>query len=671
MYSPLVIAASQAKLESVLKVPLQRYSMAEVQDFEYRMRDIQWTPEGAPSRPLSSEESVFVFSNRLLAKIDFEYFLTRFCKILTDEKKLETIIPWPSQRKVMEALAREEERQMDAPSCKIPIVLLKSRQVGGTVIGEALIAHLVFLNANTQGLVASDHPDNSLKLYQILTRMYDAFPGWLRPNIEGRVKGTHLHFPGLDSDVIVGAGNQKTTLGQGMNVDIAHLTELSTWEFPDYIDADLLPAFNSSRKHHSVILMESTGAGAKGNWFHDHFQAAWHKESSFNAIFAAWFLRPNNRLDASATEFKESTLGMAERVKRESGLELDREQMAFYQITRRDFEAKDKLDVFFQEYPSTVEEAFQTGLRSVFPIDVRARVRDGVKKPIAVFEVNLETKKLRKVNLESWLADESGTKYDNTLVMWDLPSKGSMYVCAVDASYGVGKDNAAIEVLRVGTTRSKDEQVAEWCGDINNLDLAKVAWVIGHVYRDVEMDLPAIMAVECNLGSPGTVTQVELQRMGYPNFYIGRRATKTDADFERDYGWWTTAKTRPLITDAFKTYVIRGDVQINSIKLVEEMNAFVDNPRKDGTLRHHLAAAPGYHDDRIMAIAIALYVAHELDVMNIADERRRRVDAATKAKEEGPKKPKQIWQIMASGRIGQTPESVEQDILDKMWDNNV
>lgn len=611
-----------------------------------------------------------MFSNRLLAKLDFEYFLTRFCKILTDEKKLETIIPWPSQRKVLDILAKEEERQIDAPACKIPVVLLKSRQVGGTVIGEALIAHLVFLNANTQGLVASDHPDNSLKLYQILTRMYDALPGWLRPTIEGRVKGTHLHFPGLDSDVIVGAGNQKTTLGQGMNVDISHLTELSTWENPGYIDEDLMPAFNSSRKHHSVILMESTGAGAKGNWFHDHFQAAWRKESSFNALFAAWFLRPNNRLDASGIEFKESTLGMATRVQRESGIELDREQLAFYQITRRDYESKDKLDVFFQEYPSTVEEAFQTGLRSVFPIDVRSRVRDACRVPVGVFEVNLETKKLRKVNLESWIKDESGTKWDNTLIMWELPKKGATYIAAVDASYGVGKDNAVVEVLKVGTTKYKDEQVAEWCGDLNNLDLAKVAWTIGHVYHDVDLQLPAIMAVECNLGSPGVVTQTELQRMGYPNFYIGRRPTKTDATFEKDYGWWTTAKTRPLITDMFKTYVIRGDIHINSLKLVEEMNSFVDLPSATGQMRHHLTAAPGYHDDRIMALSIALYIAHELDIMNIADERRRRTDASEKAKL-SPKKPKQLWEIMASSKLGQTPESVMNDVLDEMWSNVV
>ena len=666
MYSPRIVQKNIEKLEKTFKIPLKRYSISEVEDFAYRMRDIVWNEEGIPSRNLSAEEATYIFINRNLAKIDFEYFLTRFCKILTDEKMLSTIIPWPSQKKVLEALALEEERQEGAPSCKIPIVLLKSRQVGGTVIGEALIAHMVFLNANTQGLIASDHPDMSLKLYQTLTRMFDNLPGWLRPSIEGRVKGTHLHFPLLDSDVIVGAGNQKTTLGQGMNIDVAHLTELSTWEFPQYIDADLMPAFNSSRKHHSVILFESTGAGAKGNWFHDHFMAAWHKQTTHRAVFAAWYLRPTNRLSAEGIALKDHTLQMAQRVKQESGEELDKEQLAYYQITRQDFEIKGELDVFFQEFPSTIEEAFQTGLRSVWSIDVRAKTRDNVKKPLGVYTVNTNTKKLRKVDLQEWLKDESADKWDYKLVMWELPKKECTYVVAVDASYGIeGGDNAAIEVIKVGTPRWKDEQVAEWCGNINNLDLAKVAWVIGHIYRDAEMDLAALMAVECNPGSPGGVTQIELQKMGYPNFYIWKRPMRTDGEFSMEYGWWTTPSTRPLITDLLKTYINKGDIQINSPKFVEEMSSFVDLPTRDGRLIHRLEAAPGYHDDRIMAMAFGLYIAHELDIMNIADERRRRAEAEKKAKDE-PKKIKQIWEIMATSKIGQTPESVMNEILDNL-----
>ena len=668
MYSPRIVDLSAAKLEKKLGQKLRRYSMAEVEDFEYRMKDIIWE-KGAPSRAITAEETEFIFANRLLSKIDFEYFLTRFCKILTDEKKLETIIPWPSQRKVLDALAYEEERQAEAPSCKIIIDLLKSRQIGGTVIGEALVAHMVFLNANTQGLIASDHPDMSLKLYQTLTRMYDHLPGWLAPPIDGRVKGTHLHFPTFDSDVIVGAGNQKTTLGQGMNIDVCHLTELSTWEFPNYIDADLMPAFKSSRKHHSVLLFESTGAGAKGNWFHDQFMAAWQGKMSHKAIFAAWYLRPTNRLDAKGIEFKEHTHNMAKRVLQETDEKLDKEQLAYYQLTRQDFEVKGDLETFFQEFPSTIEEAFQTGLRSVWTIDTRSRVRDGVKPPIAVFSINEKTRKLRKVNLPNWKVCDEEDKYDSTLIMWELPKPNATYIVAVDASYGIdGGDNAVVEVIKVGTTRWLDEQVAEWCGNINEIDLAKIAWTIGQVYRDKEYELPALMAVEANPGSPGRTTQIELQRMGYSNFYIWRQPTKVKGKQSTDFGWWTTPSTRPTITGMLKTYIEKGDIQINSPKFVDEMASFVNLPTKDGRLRHHFAAYPGYHDDRILAMAFGLYIAHELDILSVADERRRIFDAKAKIKEGKGNRPhvKQLWEIMATSKLGETPESVTAELLDKI-----
>jgi hypothetical protein len=179
------------------------------------------------------------------------------------------------------------------------------------------------------------------------------------------------------------------------------------------------------------------------------------------------------------------------------------------------------------------------------------------------------------------------------------------------------------------------------------------------------MDLPALMAVECNPGSPGGVTQIELQKMGYINFYIWKRPMKTNGEFSTEYGWWTTPSTRPLITDMLKTYINKGDLIINSPKFIEEMSTFVDLPTKDGRLLHRLAAAPGYHDDRIMSMAFGLYIAHELDIMNIADERRRREEARQQLKA-NPKKIKQIWEIMASSKLGETPESIMAELLDKI-----
>lgn len=660
MYHPKIVEANRLKLEASLGLELPYWTYQQIKEKTLELRD-SFDAEGQQKAPLSAENEHFITSCRLLSKIDFRFFLTRFCLILTDQKKLEPIVPWPSQEKVLKVLAEEELRQEGFGSVKILLALLKSRQVGGTVLGEGLVSHFVFLNPNTQGLIASDHPDTSLNLYHVLTRMYDNMPPWFRPRIAGRVKGTHLHFPELDSDVLVGAGNQKTTMGQGMNIDISHLTELSTWEFPSYIDEDLMPAFNSSRKHHSVILMESTGAGAKGNWFHDHFMAAWKNKTSFKAIFAAWYLRPNNRLRSEGFDFLPHTLDMQKRVQQETGELLDREQLAFYQYTRRDLEEKGELEKFYQEYPSTVEEAFQTGVKAAFSIELRSKLRDRVKKPVFVGEVNLATSKLKKVDVDSYMASEDPEKWAGRLVIWELPKKGRFYVVAVDASHGLDQDNAAIEVVKVGNRREKDEQVAEWAGDLAPGDLAVVAGVIGRIYRDKDADLDALMAVECNPGSPGTTTQLVLQQLGYNNFYMWRKPYSPGSPGGSTYGWWTTPATRPLLTNLLQEYLKKEDIQVNSPQLIEEMGTFVKTRSPSGKI--HLAAFDGYHDDRLLALGIALYVSHEDDVLNLADERRRSEAARTTAA--AKPKAKQIWQSAATMGSG---ESVE-GLYAKAWDS--
>lgn len=644
MFHRLVIDRNKEKLEASLGIALREYSFGEVADFTYRMRDIEWDEQKVPSRPLSPEEEAYVINEKLLTKIDFEYFCSRYCKILTVEKRLENLIPWPSQRYLLDIIAGEEKRQMDAPSIKIPVNLLKSRQVGGTAFCEAMIAHMVFLNSTTQGVIASDHPDNTLKLFQTLLRIYDNLPKWLSPKMDGKVKGNHLHFPSpMDSDVIAGSGNQKTTLGQGMTIDIGHLTEVSTW-IPDMcqaIDADILPAFNSSRKHHSLIILESTGCGAKGNWFHDHFEASRRGETTFKSAFIAWYLRPSWRLNSEGVEFKEETLGMAERVKRETGIVLDREQLAWYQITRRDLEAKGNLELFYQEYPSTIEEAFQTGMKSVFPIEVLTKTRNNCGTPWAVCIYDEKGDKFRAINLEEWKKDESADKWDNKLIIWEKALPSCVYTVGVDGAYGIeGKDKSSIEVLRVGNRLLGDEQVAEWCGTISPYELAKLCRLVGRMYRDRGMGLDALMACEVNPGSPTLMTQTELQRMGYINFYTWTRPISALGKSVKEYGWWTTPATRPLLTEKFEEFIKKNYLKINSAPLVEEMRSFVNTHAHLG--KKHIEHAPGYHDDRIMALAIALYVAHGGDMQNIADERLR-------AEERKKVQPENVMQLNASG----------------------
>lgn len=666
MYSSKIASKNKAKMEEALGRPLREYSFSEVDDFSHQMRDIHWNEQREPSRPLTEEEQIYIFNEIHLSRLDFTYWLTRYCKILSDEKRITSVIPWPSQKKIIDILAKEEERQEGAPWCKIPLALLKSRQVGGTVIGEAIVAHLAFLFPITQGLIASDHEDTSLKLYQTLTMMYDNIPGWMRPVIDGRVKGNHLHFPLLRSDVIVGSGNQTTTIGQGLNIDVAHLTELSTWMYPSSIDADLLPAFLSSHKHHSVILMESTGAGAKGNWFHDHFMAAWMGDSTFKAVFAAWFLRPSNKLDATGVEFLQTTQNMAHRVKQESGVELSREQLAWYQITRRDLEVKDKLWLFYQEYPSTIEEAFQTGLRSVFPIELRSKMRDSVREPLLIMEMSPDGTR-KEVNHEQWMLSEEPTKYENKLIIWEPWKAGHLYTIGVDGAYGIeGGDLTAVEVLRVGNKIKPDEQVAEWAGTWRPPDVAVIVEFLGNRYRDRRNGLPALVACEANPGSPSLFTQLELIKKNYLNFYMWDKPLRMGGGVTKEVGWWTTQTTRPLITETLLDYTKQGNIVVNSPEVIKEMGSFVNVWEGRGARK--LEHAPGYHDDRLFALGIALYVSHERDMVILAEERRKYHEQ--RRSDPGVKKGKEMWEVMGGIGVGQSYESVIDAWEDSLVDSS-
>jgi hypothetical protein len=599
---------------------------------EFRLGDIEWDPElGTPSRPLTADEEAYISNELLMSRIDFNYWLKRYCKILTADKQIRRFTPWPSQVKLLEVLASEEVAPYQEELFKkIRLILLKSRQIGGTVIAEALAAHLVLLNSNTQGIIASDHPDNTNKLWQVLLRIYDRLPPWMRPHRDAKVKATNLHLDRIESDVICGSGNQKTTLGQGMNVDAIHLTEVSTWEYPGYIDDDIVPAFDSSEKHHSLMILESTGQGGKGNWFHDQFMAAHEGKSRFKAVFIAWHDRPGWRMKSEGVTFLPEVQAMAERVEREEGKKLSRDQLAWYQMTRRDYEAKDKLETFYQEFPGTIEEAFQTGLRSVFSTALRAKIRNAVKTPAGIYEIDIRKKKM-KAEKELGLGK---------FVIWEAPRTDSIYAIGVDASHSLDErgDLAAVEVMRIGNRERPDEQVAEWCGRISPFDLTAIVEVAGNIYKDKESGLPAMVAVECNPGSPGIVTQIELQRRGYPHFYVMRRPTSRDGGWLKEYGWWTTPSTRPLLTEMGVEYLKKGHLLVNSPFLIEEMASFVNMGFEKG--KKHLEHAPGYHDDRLFALFIALYASHADDYVVLADERLKAAERkAAEARGEVKKKP--------------------------------
>jgi hypothetical protein len=108
-------------------------------------------------------------------------------------------------------------------------------------------------------------------------------------------------------------------------------------------------------------------------------------------------------------------------------------------------------------------------------------------------------------------------------------------------------------------------------------------------------------------------------------------------------------------------YLGKEQVEINSPELIAEMGSFVKTRKPSGGI--HWAAFDGYHDDRLMALAIALYIAHEQDVVNFADERRRMEERKRKLGE-AELKPRQIRDLAATMIPGETVASLYDRALD-------
>lgn len=173
---------------------------------------------------------------------------------------------------------------------------------------------------------------------------------------------------------------------------------------------------------------------------------------------------------------------------------------------------------------------------------------------------------------------------------WKRPYPDHKYILAVDVCRGSGNDDSCVQVLDMNTY----EQVAEYSGKCTTIDLANYSYKIGEWYNW------GFLVVESN--SIGESTFAELYyNLHYPNLY---NQMKVKDGNEIATGWTTTVKSRELITNNFiQTYYddeMWKKYTPKSQRLLEQIKTWVWK----GGRPDHLSNG---HDDRIMAMAIALY----------------------------------------------------------------
>lgn len=306
--------------------------------------------------------------------------------------------------------------------------------------------------------------------------------------------------------------------------------------------AETLAGLRAALAPDAEVILESTPDGV-GGCFHDEWRNA--EQTGFVRHFFPWWMEPHYVSEAAdaATLTEDEQMLMVKR-----GLTL--EQIGFRRQLRANFQGLAQ-----QEYAEDAESCFLASGNSYFETAaLDARLRE-VHEPVA-------------------------REHNGEMEIW-LPGRvGKQYLVAVDPAGGSSDgDYSVIEVIDFATGL----QCAEFAGHLGGLELARYVADVARRYND------AWVVVERNSIGSGVLAYLE-----------------SSCNYERIYrqngqaGWLTNSASRPAALNKLSVALVEEAGIVQSRRLLGECRTFVRLPGGG------MGARVGAHDDRVMAMSIAL-----------------------------------------------------------------
>ncbi len=267
--------------------------------------------------------------------------------------------------------------------------------------------------------------------------------------------------------------------------------------------------------------------------------------------FFPWWWEPTYRRETGITDFSfEETELMAK-------YELDAGQIAFRREMWANFRNRAP-----EEYAETAIACFLVSGNCIFDCEVLDRK---LKEPMHYVS--------------------EGDRHQ--LLRFLPPVVGKEYIVGVDPAGGdENGDNACAQII----DREMGMQCAELLGHYDPHELASRILMLAKEYNN------ATLAVERNNTMGGEVlTQLCVNNNYLYIYYAGGKA-----------GWLTSSATRPKMINAMTDILINTPDLLVSKRLLQECRSFIRY--RDG----NCAAAPGAHDDTIMAMGIAQAVRQDM-----------------------------------------------------------
>lgn len=382
MYHPRLIAARQ---EALLAQPavralypqgLPEYSVRDARALTAQIYQTRDPDSGKEIRPLTAEESRFAAVAQLRIMFDAPWFLECFVWIDEEAHGIRPLYPlWESQTFVLSRLAALElQHHLAGSRDGLLVNILKARQLGITTFDMSLVAHRVLTQPYIRSITGSDVEEQARYMFKMIERIYDQLPFFLKPDkIVPYQAGREINFSNKSSikaawgkttrGALQAEGGRKGNIERGRTNSVVGISELATWDNPEQLDSSLLPGIPISPM--TLVMFEST-AELAGDWWHRHWQACQDGSTprDWTNIFIPWCVEPSKyslRPPAGWSPV-ESTRATAAVIERDSAqwvgspIRLTRDQLYWYESTRKYYIDKNQLHQFLKEYPSNPEE---------------------------------------------------------------------------------------------------------------------------------------------------------------------------------------------------------------------------------------------------------------------------------------------------------------------------
>ena len=528
----------------------------------------------------------------------------------------------------------------------IRLIICKARQWGGSTCTQLYMAWLQLIHqVGLNSLIIAHQGVGSDEIKDMFDRMIAKYPAMYlhsmndaysenEPKMVGVGKTGNINrVPQRNCKIKIGTAERpQSCLGGDYN--LVHLSEVSKWrETLGKKPEDIVDSACSGvlYRENTMIVEESTPDGV-GNYYHKEYLAAKEGKSQLEAMFLAWFEIELYQLDFEDSRerltfaewlFNNRNNDEAKSDREQPGVYLWRlwekgatlEAIHWYVVERAKF---NNFASMASMYPSDDIEAFTFSGRKVFDNEEVEAFRAGCRQPkwrgeiygsadegAAAFD-NLRFKKEENGRLAMWQDVERDP--DNEVL--------DRYLVVVDVCKGHTEKADFADILVLDRMYMVEclppVVVAEWHGHI---DMDKLAWKAAQVAAYYNN---ALLVIESNtLETNNTKGEAEyilkLIADVYENIYTRKQSAEDiKQGLPRKYGFHTNPVTKKEVIYELKV-AIRERLYIEREE--EALNEYLTYVETD---KGGFEAMEGYHDDRLMTRAIALYIStREMEVPRV------------------------------------------------------